>query len=518
MASNPQSVDVIKVQVDYLPATGTFTAGTEVDSITLHQSINSIPYAEIGLQPAAGDVRVYPVDEALQISEMEALQRFAFSDRGSVAEIQIRLSSSEESIGFSGMPIAPTKSVGFGAIEQRIKLYGGEIMLNSFRPYIYASVPGGANDVNRETRGTGAPSGTNVVERAVKLVTERMDNLTDPQRGPMLTSLVAEGSDAATVEMARQIHNVNMQQFPRLQQIANLSTEAVYESWAELEALPNEGEVIQQSVNLMMLDMLLTSSGNFFEAFTSFLSSFQMYYVPEANGNGYGRVRPYRTMLEESGETETKIIDAAYLSFSAEDYDYGPISQVLVQGVFAYGANRVAPQKITEAQALVPELRTNTIFAFPEEVTVVNGNFRPVGPPAWLPATVDLFKEWKEPTSRVLQGGWEIKDYTGYRDLLNESLDRVMKGPYASIIKEYAKNIYLQSALAAYTAVARVPLDFSWKVGQRYEVRSQENKLLFTGFLTQLNHNISGIRNNLSAWTTLVFSHVEYGYFELHNG
>jgi hypothetical protein len=516
MANNPQTVHVIQLRVDYSPAAGTGVAGGQVDTVDVYQSINAIPYIEVGLQPGTETTKVVQVTEALQIQEMEALQRFAFSDRNSVASVDIKLTAGYKESGqiieggqtFFGMPVAPSKNVGMGTVNQRLKLYGGEIMFNAFRPFIYGQLPVEANGNPFEGARDQDTNSSNIVQRMVDLVRTRMDNM-------KRNNNFAHYNSPATYEMARQIHDVNLQQIDRLEMLAAASTEAIYESFSELEnLLDNERRAIKYAINKAILDNVLTSTGNFFETLTSFLSAFQLYYVPDPSGLGFGTVRPFRSMLQNTNLVR-KVIDTEYLSFSAEDYDYGPIQQILVQGVHQT-ADSNTEHDDRAAASIVPQLQANTIFVYPESVSVINGNFRPVAPPSWLPADLDVLTRYDTALAKPEDsGGWDITNYTQERDRIHTSINRVLTGPYLNIIREYAHNIYLQSALAAYTAVMRVPLDFSYQVGVRYEISAPDGTLMFAGFLTQLNHKISGIRNNLSAWTTLVFSHVEYGGFEL---
>jgi hypothetical protein len=517
MASNPQTVDVIQVRAEYEPAGGTGMAGGQVDTINVFNSINSIPYMEIGVQPGNSKTQVLAMSDAMQVETMAALQRFAFSSRDEMASVSVQLTAGYKESGqditseavFWGMPVAPSKSAGFGIVNQSIKLYGGEIYYNSFRPYIYGPLPCESNNNRAEGAKKEDSDSSNIMQRAYDLLMKRVD---------MFKQVTISGAfnSQATYAMAKQVHNINLKQLPRIKALAESSTEALYESFDGLKTL-DDGEYnqIKAAINDAILNMLLTSSGNFFDTLTGFLNAFQLYYVPDKTGLGYGAVRPFRTMVLNDNLVRKKI-DTQYLSFSAEDYDYGPIQQVLVQGVFQTDrANAVKEEEARAASSIVPELRANTIFVWPESASVINGNFRPVGPPMWLPTSLRMFSRYEHKEAVEESGGWTISDYTKEQTKINTSIDRVLMEQYLAIIKEYAHNVFSQSALAAYTAVVRVPLDFSWEVGTRYEVVSQSGSVLFAGFLTQMNHNISGIRNSLSAWTTLVFSHVEYGDFEL---
>lgn len=507
MANN--KVDTYKVSATYSPAAGTEAGGQQVDSISITASINAIPYAEIGLQPGTEKTTVYQMSDAIQVAEMEALQRFAFSQR-SAASVSIQLDNTKTgkpvTSSFYGMPIAPSKSAGFGFVDQKIKLYGTAIFMNAFRPYIYAPLPEDSNAAVPESLGSADSSAPNVMQRAVDLLKARMDMFQD--------TTVSSGHDEATLAMAKEIHSVNLRVFPSIEVLARDSTEAIYSSFSELQSLPiDQQEMIKASINNQILNNLLTSSGNFFETVTSFLGQFQLYYVPDSTGAGFGKVRPFRTMVQDDFLV-TREVDMEYLSMSAEDYDYGPIQQVLVQGIFQSDLANTE-QDHQAASSVVPELESNTIIVYPETVSVINGNFRPVGPPIWLPTTLHMFDNTRDKTNVTVTGGWKIAEYQEERKRVDEGIDRVLKTAYYNILKEYTKNIYLQSALASYTCVARVPLDYTWKIGVRYEITSVTGEVLFRGFLTQLNHQLSGIRNNLSAWTTLVFSHVEYGGFKL---
>lgn len=518
MPSNTQaSVDVVKVSCEYNPATGTGAGGGQVDSVDVYQSINSIPYIEISLQPGNEEMQVMEVPDALEVSQMEALQRFAFSTRDTLSSLDIKLLAEYKGSGpvldggtkLYGTPVAPSKSAGFGFVDQKVKLYGVEVYLNAFRPYIYSPLPSKANINSSEGAIPEAPDGSNIMMRMYDLVKARMDLFEN-------TTIKSPYNSAATRQMAIEVHDVNRKLLDYIQKICAASSEAVYKSFEGLNNLsPNESRAIKESINNAILANVLSSSSNFFDTLTAFLNSFQLFYVPDKTGKGVGKVLPLRYMLQNTN-LQKRVIDTEYLSFSAEDYDYGPIQQVLVQGVFQTDmANAESDSK--SLSSLVPQLQANTILVWPETVPVVNGNFRPVGPPAWLPNNLDIFDKHEDKSDITASGGWQISDYVAERKKVNEAIDKMLRKEYLDIIKEYAHNIYIQASLASYTAVIRAPLDFSWEVGVRYEISSPSGVVLFRGFLTQLNHKVSGMKNSLSAWTTLVFSHVEYGSFTLDN-
>lgn len=485
----------------------------DVDSVFVQMAVNSMPIIQIGLQPAGtSSSQVKKVVASLETEKMGDLQQEIFDRQlgASLNDVTVTLKGDSETKTktFSGHVMAPAKNLGFGLIDQQIKLVGNEISLNALRPYIYAGLPEGANQKLAEKGETETASSSNIMTRLMEVLGARADNFKN-------TTNSSSFNNPVNFTMARQIHNVNLQVIPLLQKIASNSPTATYEAFKLLESLEEfEQRAIRRAINDTIGNTILQCSGSFFDTFLSFLSGFQMFYVPDPTGNGAGSVKPFRDMVGDN--TETKFVDPQYLSLTAEDMDYGPVQQVLVQGVpQTSGANM---EKAKDEKFVVPTLVSNTIFVWPPSAGVINGNFRPVSIPFWLPDSIDLTENYRDAKVEN-SGGWDISRYMTEKDALRDSIVEVLKKPYLELIKEYANNIYCQTALASYLIVMKCPLDFDWKVGTRYELKDKSTgTTLFRGFASQLTHNISGLRNSLAADTTVIFSHVEYGSFYLPQG
>lgn len=485
--------------------------GQDISSLRISLGINTIPIMELGLQPlSSAKDPVRPVITAEEATRMGAVQTECFNrSDDSLKQIDVTLEvdgTNPQSYSWFGAPIAPTKSLGFGFVDHKIQLYGRELFLNALRPYIYAPLPVGSNAKLQDADSSEEVSDGRIMARLVRLLKARMDAFEK-------TTNLSPFNNPELFVMTRQIHAVNQDRLPALEDIAANSPSALYRSFQHVAQLGEvEQRFINRSINATLENTLLQASGGFFDAFVSLLTAFQMYYVPAIGGSTSGSVKPFRSMVRD--DVETKSVDPQYLSFISANTDYGPIQQVLVQGVMQSNISN-AENSSSSSQTVTPDLTANTLLSWPESIQVLNGNFRPVGPPLWMPDNISVFEKYVD--SKVeSSGGWDIVKYNAEVTAMRDAKQRVLKGPYLDILKEYADNIYCQTALAPYSAVIKAPLDFSWEVGKRYEIKDIETgEVLFRGFLGQLTHNISGIRNSLSADTTLIFSHAEYGFFRL---
>lgn len=508
-------VSVRDITVDYVPSGSTTSLGTSVDSVIMNYGVDELPYMDVSVHRSDGDVVVEDVLPANQIVAMASAQEAAFGDRNEGSFITINVTSKEgtQQEVFAGYPVAPTQTIGQGMVKRGIRILGVGSRLNAIRPYIYGpSWLDVANDQNVFLN-PDAPVDANILERYLTLLEQRMEFF-ENDANINVSSL----NSAATAEMARQIHTTNKDDsnFGALREIVKNSDEAVYESWSRLGDLPPEQQKpFQYSINRMLVEQGMTTHAHFFNTLVTTMRLFQLYYVPSSGSeSAVGSFRPYRFKTDNS-TAQTKVISPRNLATMSSDMEYGPIHQILVQGVLQSNiANYRADSKKESRPA--PELLANTIYAYPENATAQQANFRTVGPPQWMPLSPTLLTA-KEDIPPYTEGtkGWKITDYVRKADELSNRIDRVFRGPYIDIIKEYANNLYSQMALAPYNINARVPLDLDWEVGNRYRVVDEDQNLLFTGFLSKMRHSVSGLRDTLSADTFLTFTHVEYGTFEL---
>lgn len=503
-------VKVQRISASYVPASGTGLSGASVDSVELNFEINNIPYAEVSLHSSDGAVTVKEFTAAMQLEEMAQLQEYLFGEREGISRVTVTSEGDDAgSWSFGGIPVGPTKNAGRGSVSNRIKLMGVDLRLNALRPYIYGPSITDIANAEGELENATAPDGDNIMDRLLQILKKRMEFFGDGNN----TNLSSFNS-ASTAEMARTIHNANQTNLTFLEQVVSNSDEAVYESFQDLDARPeHEKRQLKGSINGMLAELGLTSDSNFFNTLLDVAAAFQLYYVPSMEGTELGRFRPLRTMTDNS-DNEEKVININNIVSTAGDYNYGPCQQVLVQGVFQMDVANVDNESKSES-FVVPELQASTIFVYPQTANVTNGNFRIVGPPTWLPTTIEMFEDRNNVAEIPAAGGWDIEDYISSVDRIHGLMENVMKDVYLKIVEEYASNIYAQVALASFICTVQIPLDMSWELGKRYTVQDSDGTVLFKGFLQRMSHNVSGLREGLNATTYLTFTHVEYSTFTL---
>jgi hypothetical protein len=134
------------------------------------------------------------------------------------------------------------------------------------------------------------------------------------------------------------------------------------------------------------------------------------------------------------------------------------------------------------------------------------------GPP-WLSTYVDISGPdvlQDDPDPSLNLSDFE-KSHVSYMKLASVVADASLR----PIIKTWAKNLFMYTALERTTAILPVPLDVSILPGKRYKVTNMKGDALFSGFLAQVSHSLAMKPKSGTAVTTLSFTHIQAGNFKL---
>lgn len=280
--------------------------------------------------------------------------------------------------------------------------------------------------------------------------------------------------------------------------ILDASTESAIPDFAAASA----NVTIQVTLYDSIRSVYLSGAADFSALISQFESMFQMKFVPGHMGIQPGKFIPATAMLADPEDREVNIVS---LSMNP-----GPKKFLVPTAVAMRGAPSKGPPPV--GQAIQPA--GSDMVVWPETMPEA-GQTLVMQMPSWLPE--DLF-----PTEIPKLG--EILDLNLNLELVKASNEQ--KAVAADIVQKICVSIarlaYNDISLSSASASIVCPLDITWEIGKRYNIKqpstvSGESSALFSGFLRSVQHRISSSPSKAEASTQLTFSHVEANGFTLPN-
>lgn len=508
------NVELVKTTVN---VSGAADLGNVVDSVTIIEGVNQIPACYLSLHKKELDKQAQKALDPEQLSALAGYQegRLGGQESPEVTVVVTKDSQKEGShdISFRGSVISPDIALAAGVFNNAVSLLHGISNMNSLQPYIYGAVP--------------LPHGsTSVVGNRADYIPQFAENTT--AESPVfvqrlyhiLKDRMAEfdknGSNWVCDETAgfvREIHEVNHKNLFFLQQIAEASFEETYEGMSSLlSRASNRGQgLLNLAINATVADYLTLGGEDFMSILLAMCDSTQSFYQPPSvidQRAPYGRIRPFRTMLD--GAPVFKDVSVVYLGVSEQSSNSDPVTTALITGV----PYRETGSTTTVARVngfFIPYETYQTFFKV-DTRTGPNGRGITIPLPEWLPQSI-MEREMSEPGS-VFGTGRNLSGYKSHKSETTEALRGFYSGSYYNILEEYGKNVLASIQLAPFVAQIKTKLDFNWQAGERYRIRAvrgeKETPVEFEGFLYKATHDVKVASGGSSSFTTLDFNYVKF--------
>lgn len=454
------------------------TDGTPIDQLIVRYNLPmsprlmGAPFAlvktHVDAVGARGTVKVRPT-ASNAITRAAAYQSTMFEGGSGQIGVSANDGTGNE-LALTGYISQPRFDVSFGSTGASVAIVHPIAILETLNTSIYRSDDSIFQDVPPESLMNDNPAAV------MKSVLERMIENTD----------LEDGNDA---DIKKNIHTKNQEALNIWYSILDAS---------ELE-IPNLSDVDPEKLIQAIMDVYLGSNGDFLNVIASFQLQFQMMLIPnmESEGNALGKFIHLGEQV--TMESTDKKVNIDSINISAGISSLLPVTQVAMRGI---------PEIIFQENVNKINIRESEIGAWPL-VLPETGRTEIVTALPWMPTEV---------TTRSISPSSDAMDLAVYKAIKNseKAAAQKIKEAYNDTAIWWCKNHYINTALVSAGAQISVPLDFSWTIGLRYKIQD-ENDVLFTGFLMGIEHTLQSSPRAATANTSLYFSHVELGSFELPN-
>lgn len=489
------SLEYLDVQVS-----GAGADGLAIDGISLSYAVGAIPQVHINIHEISsakdGGIELKRVLVADETDKMARFQQAAFEGEASRISVTVK-SGDEQTLEFSGSVLGPTRKVYSSFYSNGVKVVHDLEAVNSYVPHIY-SLSQALNRSGLEFEGS---QFTNVFGALRELLKKRHKDFE-------VMFATAKFNDPASKESIQQLHERNMQVFPIVEKILTDSETLggpTYEGFADFSG--DALKELNRSIFSALMSTVFRLNSQFFYALVQLAEEFQSFYVPPYMGSSeYGYFRSHRHKVEEGEPVQPRIVGA---SLSSTVQDRFPVQQVIVSGQ----PPALWRQSKENQNNIYQFLGDNpTCAVFPRNPPKENGNNYPIPIPSWIPSTL-----LKPDTSAKGQASRDLELFLAEADDKNLSnlIQQQLQPAVQRVVEELAETTYKNIALANYLVEVNSLLNFDLHPGRSYNVQDEDGRLLFTGFLYGVTHNISGLASTLDASTSMSFYAVKYSNFTL---
>lgn len=510
------SLDVIKITANV--SDGIDSNAPFVDTFTISIGVNEISTATVSFHTSNSSDTVTvktPFDQD-DIRDMRLLQHGAITGNPKELTLNIKVDNglASGSYTFKGIVVGPSKTAGKMLIDNKLTMVSPVARINGLRPFIYNVVPVHVGEllpgtfIEQTFAETVKTDSNRMLERYLNLLNARIKAYEDNYSG---TGWI----DQATKEYVAQVHSANKKFLPILQSIVDSGNEDDYTSLAAIAADGGEdalNKTLTRAINSSISEFMYGVRNNFFSTLTAFCNAFQSYYVPnqlaDPNDLPYGRTRPLRTMLLDDSATDLSVIPEQ-ISLYCSDVSVDVVQQVMLTGQpFLYTGAQLENQAFPN---ILPEINYQTLSVYPKSVSTDSSNAVSIPCPPWLSGDVMQYGRSAPTTAgqATNHDKVDINDYISSKNAVANKISILYKNNYQNLLDEYAQSIYLDLAYSPYSLSVVVPLYLDLNVGERVNLKKNiTGEKIGSGFIQKLVHTVSGMRGSLSAYTTVIVSHV----------
>ena len=450
-------------------ATASLQGGdVKVDSVTASFGINSFPTVRVGFHdsaiPSSGVLRMAGTDVAARVGQQQSSMFEAQSANSTVSMSD----GNDNSLNFSGYISGPEYSLGVQAVGFTTSIVHAAAAITNLNTSIYTNKLGTWRDGD-------SPMTTNIGESLIGVL-----DLLKKKQDPGLP-------DEESKAIVAQIDTNNAPAYEIWKKICSSSSV----EWPELETLL-EYPQIDKNLSDMVAGAYLNSYNDFFQTMQQFQAMFSMIYVPGLGGEDMGKFVGADAAMEDGSDLSVSIRS---IRMAAGPKSILPLAYVVVRGP--------KPQNHRDTQY------GHIVQRWPKEAQS-SGQVVELGTPSWLPSAMVAGR----PTSTTVGDTLDLNAYESGQIDSDKELYEVIFPDVGKLLERWAKQHYLDFALASSYAEIVTDMDLSIAPGVRYNV-SSPNGTLFSGFLVNVEHGLSSKPQSLQAYTRLYFTHIEAGDFSL---
>lgn len=267
-----------------------------------------------------------------------------------------------------------------------------------------------------------------------------------------------------------------------------------YELFEALQRFEGANNALNQS----LINFLDTRSGNFFTTLKAIGAEFKMLYAPSLDDS----VGVFKKVSAIFGARESKSCLLVEQSAAIDSASVLPVGKIVVYGLIS---SEVRPK--TGASDQPPGLMPDIVAEFPEG-PLQGGTCEAVQAPNFvkLPAR----GPWTSTGDEL-----DFDAASGEDDSMAEEIAEFVDATAQAFGREWAKQAYIDMALASSSCVLTTDLNLSWQPGVFYEVEAKSSgdgsTMLFWGLLQTAQHTVRRSNKVGVCKTVLTFSHVLAG-------
>lgn len=268
-----------------------------------------------------------------------------------------------------------------------------------------------------------------------------------------------------------------------------------YDSW---DAAFKESHDMAGNMAERIKQMLTQKAGGFWSTINGLMAAFQMYYVPDPEGNG----RLYRSDRRVTGYEKAKTISVSRLSIADGSQYVLPIGGVVMVAPAATAFRGETQVEIPGTSGVVGQYPNPLLSGFIQRemppVWLVNDRGRPI-----IGSEIDK--------SRTLNDkpNFQIPTYLIRRADVNVHKTK-SDNTTSEVLNESCKVMFIAAQLAHSSVSVTTPVDLTITIGERFEITIGGGGV-FTGFANEVIHSID-LREGkeLTSFTQINFTHVLY--------
>jgi hypothetical protein len=493
----------VSVEIRDITVKATVAGGPPIDTCTVNIPLNMPPSCVVHFhkredaENQAADVATTEIAQ-----EIGRLQTSIFSPRvREDASVQMT-DGKGGALQFDGFTSSPEYSLSSRDTSRSITILHKVAMLSGYRPNIYKDVPliGTSLSDDKFIAGKRVAGVTDVSDIATLLL--NVNRAMFEQSNDVFLKSGDAGYYAGSklgkkaYEEQDRVNRIILDQvwLPILRASKNTT------KWKEFSNLEPLDKI---SAGRHCLGTYLLQGEDFFGTLRQFNEAFKMFLTPVFDSRVAILELENEYITKKAGSYKAEIIA---VRFAGGNYNALPVTNVLVQG-----GEQTPGNGFSYASAF-----TNPGLAiFPTTSTPGGSIIADTGPPWLSEALTNLEQDLLAYVPPIEDTKAVPSNYLSITKNLNKLYDKTILPNRQKLLEDWARKAYVRHSLMKATATLRVPLDLKAIPGNRIEVRNIRDEFLFTGFLNNVSHEMSGLSNNPRAYTTLSFTHVVCPGFQL---
>jgi hypothetical protein len=260
-------------------------------------------------------------------------------------------------------------------------------------------------------------------------------------------------------------------------------------------------ETVRRQLYTLIAQMLNAPTSDFFEVLNLLQEEFQMLWVPSVKPGEYGK------FIGQNEQHPDKVKGSVSVEGTGLNIQGGSTYILPVKGTMLAGTY---PNTDTKDTTPDPDKYDNVVLIYPESAEEFKGGrMTTTQGPVWLPTYLGTpQKKEKPPTSNQTKEGVSLSKAKETTVSLKSTVDNFASGSVTTILENWTKNAYMRDSLQN-TSTLHTLLDLTIEPGKAVNVTAGGSRL-FTGFLSQVSHDLAIDGDNGSAQTVLNFSHVRF--------